>query len=44
MLGWSPKVQDFEESVRETVEVELKSKVGRMEEIAQGHFPAPAKE
>ncbi|KAF2447637.1 NAD(P)-binding protein [Karstenula rhodostoma CBS 690.94] len=44
VLGWSPKIEDFEESLREAVEVNLKAKVGRMEEIEQGRFPAPAKE
>lgn len=44
VLGWSPKVQDFDETLRETVEVELKTKVGRLEEIAQGHFPGLTKE
>ncbi|KAK7193459.1 hypothetical protein DPSP01_000021 [Paraphaeosphaeria sporulosa] len=44
VLGWIPKVEDFEESLREAVEVELKTKVGRIEEMAQGHSPAMAME
>lgn len=44
VLGWQPKVEDFETVLRETVEEELKAKQTRMEEIEQGHFPAPAKE
>jgi nucleoside-diphosphate-sugar epimerase len=43
VLGWSPEVEDFEASLKEAVEVELKAKVGRSEEMQQGHFPAPAK-
>lgn len=44
VLGWNPRVKDFEESLKEAVNVGLRAKVGRLEEIEQGHFPAGAKE
>ncbi|KAL1607790.1 hypothetical protein SLS60_002726 [Paraconiothyrium brasiliense] len=44
VLDWSPRVENFDESLREAVEVELNAKVGRLEEIEQGHFPGGAKE
>jgi nucleoside-diphosphate-sugar epimerase len=43
VLGWSPEIEDFQASLKEAVEVELKTKVGRLEEIEQGRFPAPPK-
>ncbi|KAF1968593.1 NAD(P)-binding protein [Bimuria novae-zelandiae CBS 107.79] len=44
VLGWEPKVVDFSDSLKESVEYDLQAKQTRMEEIAQGHFPGLAKE
>ncbi|KAJ4296791.1 hypothetical protein N0V90_006839 [Kalmusia sp. IMI 367209] len=43
VLGWEPKVVDFEESLKEGVAQELEAAQTRLEEMEQGHMPAPAK-